>query len=261
MNWPNEHSPLIVLICKEIRFTARRPIYWISSIGVITFTVWLSVSTGANAIKEITVVSPQLARYMVNLFPQMILLLYPFSTFLMISLYLFMEMFTLEKVQKRLELLLITPLRANQIWLGKCLAIFALVYPFVLVTDFAYVGLWGYVCYEMTGVLPSLVMPALVVGLIGGPLLAFALISFFGLITLLISRSDIAQTTAFFTSFGVTFGGSYALGWIGRHMAPGTNLVTWPTAISILVMVALSFSVLWILQDRLDKDQIVRTIG
>lgn len=256
-------SPLLVLLRKEVRFATRRPVYWVSSVLIVVFVLWLSIWSTLDPIRETSIVSPELADYMIRLYPQMFLLLQPLSLFLLMSLYLFTELFTMEKALGRMEMLLTSPLRVVHLWLGKCVAIFVLVYPFVLTTTVAYVGLWNYVWRDQVAqpfLLP--VAPALVVGLALDPLLAFALISLLGLVTLLVSRSNSVQLAAFFIAFGTTFFGSYALGWVRRRMTTqDSDLVTWPVAGFILALTIVLVGILWLLQRRLDKDRVVRAFA
>lgn len=251
-------SPLTVLMRKEILYTTKLPIYWISTIISCAFFIWIGVTATSSAIDQIAEESPEAAQYMSGLFSQLILVLYPFSSFVFMSLYLFTQMFTSEKTLGQMEALLTTPLRVKQLWLGKCLSMFILIYPFVVSTLLIMIGLWGH----QTGnnfLFPS--SPVLLIAFIGSPLLAFLVISFLGFVSLLVRQVNVVQSFVFFTGFGTVFGGSYAIRALTNNLKPDTNLITWHIAGSVLLAVIILFLVLWLLRTRLSKDHIVRTIS
>ena len=255
-------NPMFVLMRKEMRATVRRPVYWITSVLVVVFVVWLSISSTVEPIKKISTVSPSLAYHMIRLYPQVFLLLQPFSLFLLMSLYLFTETFVTEKSQGRIEVLMTSPLRVKEIWLGKSLAIFALVYPFVLVTELVYLGMWR---HTWGGQIASRsVMPGnstFVVGLVGGPLMALEVVGGLGLVALLVNNVNGVQLAAFFVAFGATFGGSYILGSVQKKMVgQSTDLITWTVVLVVLVIsVLLAFALLAWSRYWLEKDKIVRS--
>lgn len=256
-------GPLLVLARKEVRSAARRPVYWVSSLVLVAFIVWLNLSTASGAVRQMAAASPEAVEYMLRLYPQMYLMLQPFSLVLLMSLYLFTDIFIMEKAQGRMEMLLASPLRAVDLWLGKCLSIVVLVYPFVIATTAAYLTLWnvvwrGQVAQSVS--LPS--MPALVLGLIGNPLLAFAVVSLMGLLALLVSSTNGVQLATFFTAFGATFGGAYALSWVREQLAAqGADLVTWTVSGAVLALAAILVGGLGALRHRLDRDRITRSFG
>lgn len=250
-------NPLTILIRKEIKYTIRQPVYWVSNIISCVFFIWIGVTTTSSAINQITEESTEVSQYMFDLFSHSILTLYPFSSFVFMALYIFTQLFTAEKLLGQMEVLLTTPLRIEQIWLGKCLSLFVMIYPFVLITSLIMIGLWGH----QTGGDFQPPLQVLLIAFIGSPLLAFLVVSFLGFLSLNVKRVNTIQSLVFFTGFGSVFGGSYAIRTLIGSMHPGDNLITWPIAISVLAIVIILFIVLWSLRCRLNKDHIVRTIS
>ena len=251
-------NPVIIILRKEIQTTIIKPLYWISCLAVSTFITWLSLTTGSGTIRQMTETSPEVAQHLAKNFPQMIFFLYSFSSFLLLSLNLFMEMFIIEKVQGQIESLLSTPIKADQLWAGKCLAVFILVYPFIVITLLAYILLWG---YQITGYFVAPSITVWLTGFVGGPLLAWGLLSFLGLISFLVSRVDVVQMVTFFMSFGAMFGGTYLMNSLIVNLQPGEDLITWPIVGMLFSAVILIFTISMLMKRKLDKDQIVRNIG
>lgn len=250
--------PLTVLIRKEIKCTTRRPVYWVGNILSCALFIWFSVTASPSSVaNQVSENSPEVAQYMSDLFSHSLLILFPFSAFIFMSLYIFAQLFTAEKLLGQMEALLTTPLRTEQLWLGKCLSMAVMVYPFVLITLLIMIGLLG---QQAGGPLLLPPAPVLLMAFVGSPFFAFWVISFLGFLSLLVKRVNTVQSLVFLTGFGSAFGGSFAIRTLISRLQPGDNLITWSVAISVITIILLLFIALWLLRTRLNKDHIVRTI-
>ncbi|NPA90849.1 MAG: hypothetical protein GXO55_05305 [Chloroflexi bacterium] len=258
MQW----SSLRVIAKKEIIYASRRPVYWVSSVLLVIFVIWLSVSAATGAIQNIAQTSSDLADYLARIYPQMFFLLQPFSLFLLMSLYLFSEIFIMEKAQGRLEMLMTAPITVKNIWLGKSVSLLVLVYPFVLLTEVLYAVVWVYTAKGLVPTPFAVTAPTLLIGVLLGPMLAFAIISLLGLISFVAEQVSTVQLSAFFMSFGAAFGGSYLLSWLQKRLfVQRADLIRWPMVVGALVLIGLIGGVMWVLQKRIEKDRIARTFG
>ncbi len=258
MQW----SALRVIAKKEVTYAARRPVYWVSSGLLVVFVIWLSVSTATNAIRGIAQTSPDLSDYMARIYPQMFFLLQPFSLFLLMSLYLFSEIFIMEKAQGRLEMLMTAPITVKDIWMGKSVSLLALVYPFVLLTEGVYAGVWMYTVQDYVSASFPITFQTLLIGVLFGPLLAFAIISLLGLISFVSEQVSTVQLSAFFVSFGAAFGGSYLLSWLQKRLfVQRMDLIRWQIVVGALILTCIIGGIIWVLQRQIEKDRIARTFG
>ncbi len=145
---------------------------------------------------------------------------------------------TREKVDGNIESLMATPLGPRTLWIGKCLAVFA---PGFIISIASVVIVL--LTVNLAAVLPGwgvFILPgaSLVVGLIGNPLLFFAVLCFIMLVSL-VGNPDVAIAPSFLIGFGLMIG-------IPAGLAAGViditswSFVLWYTAgavvISIIVM-------------------------
>lgn len=112
---------------------------------------------------------------------------------------------TNEKVNGIIECLLATPLDPRDLWMGKCIAIFAPSYIIALVASFITL-----LVVNVAAILPgwgitALPIAALVNGLIINPLLFFALIAFVVLFSL-VNNPDLAAAPSLLIGFGMMIG-------------------------------------------------------
>ncbi len=135
---------------------------------------------------------------------------------------------TKEKVDGNIECLMATPLGPKTLWIGKCLAVF--LPGFVISLAVVFIVL---VALNLAVVLPgwgTFIFPeqAIAAGLIGNPLLFFAVLGFIMLVSL-VGNPDVAIAPSFLIGFGLMIG-------IPAGMATGTiditswSFVLWYTA-------------------------------
>lgn len=251
-------NPMLILFRKELGI-ARRPTYWASCLLMGALMIWIYVHTPIETIKTIAQTSPQIADYLATSWPQMFALLQPLWLFLLTWLLLSSEVFTMEKTDGRLEMLLTTPLHLREIWVAKCLALLVLVYPYVLLVSCLVFGLQSYVWPVQLGLDFHISTVTLSMAVCVGPLLAFGLAALLGLLALMVSNANVLQSISFFVTFAVGFGGNYALSALQKQaMSNLSELISWPVVNVYLAIALMLWVLILLLLRRLDKDHVVR---
>ncbi|MCK5133735.1 MAG: ABC transporter permease [Candidatus Sabulitectum sp.] len=252
--------PLAILIRKEIKSTTRQPVYWVGNFLSCAAFIWLSTTATHSTLinQEVAQNSLGVEQYMSSIFSQSLLVLFPFTAYVFMSLYIFAQLFTAEKLLGQMEALLTTPLRTEQLWLGKCLSMFAMIYPFVVITLFIMIWLQGHQAGSNFQLPPFQV---LLMAFIGSPIAAFCVVSFLGFLSLTVKQANTVQSLVFITGFGSVYGGSYAARILINNLHPGDNLITLPLFISVLTTTLFLLTAMWLLRSKLSKDRIVRTIA
>ena len=256
-----ENRPMLVLLRKELGM-ARQPIFWLSCLFMGGLMVWIYVFSPIESIQTITQASPQLAGYMAASYTQMFAILQPAWLFLLTWMFLATEVFTLEKNDGRLEMLLTTPLRLREVWAGKCLALGMLIYPYALLVTVLVFDLQNTLWSSRLGVSPGISTPTLLIALIIGPLLAFGVGSLLGLLSLRVNNANTIQSLSFIITFAVGFGGNYALIALQRQaMNSMIDLITWPVLGIYLILAVGLWLVVYLLLRGLTKDHVVQKMA
>lgn len=254
----NNFNPLRVLFYKELEI-AKQPTYWASCLIMGGFIVWMYVYTPVESIQTIAQTSPEIAAYLANSYPQMFALLQPSWLFLLMWHFLSAEVFTREKVDGRLEMLMTSPLYLREIWIAKCLALFVLIYPYIILVNGLVFGLQAQIWPAQLGISPDISVSTLITGVVVGPLLAFGISALLGLLVFIVTNVNMFQSISFFLIFAVGFGGNYALFALQeKAMESLSSLITWPVFGVYLLIALLVWGIVGLLRRRLDKDRVVR---
>jgi len=256
-----ENRPMLVLLRKELGM-ARQPIFWLSCLFMGGLMVWIYVFSPIESIQTITQASPQLAGYMAASYTQMFAILQPAWLFLLTWMFLATEVFTLEKNDGRLEMLLTTPLRLREVWAGKCLGLGMLIYPYVILVSALVFGLQNALWPSRLGVSPVINAPVMLISFLIGPMLAFGVGALLGLLTLRVNNANTIQSLSFIITFAVGFGGNYALIALQRQaMNSMIDLITWPVLGIYLILAVGLWLVVYLLLRGLTKDHVVQKMA
>ena len=250
-------KPMWVLFRKELGI-AKQPTYWASCLFMGGLMVWLYVYTPVETIKTTAQASPQIAAYLANSYPQMFALLQPCWLFLLTWSFLAAEVFAREKMDGRLEMLMTSPLYLREIWIAKCLALFVLVYPYVLLVSGLVFGLQAQVWPSQLGISPDINIATQLTALVVGPLLAFGVSALLGLLTFIVTNVNTFQSISFFLTFAIGFGGNYALSALQENAMNNLSaLIVWPVVGIYLLIGLVVWAIVGLLLRGLDKDRVV----
>lgn len=245
------------LFLKELTI-ARSAGYWLNCILLPGLMIWTNVFLPIDSIKPLVSTVPEVAAYMTRITSQVYALIQPLWMFLLIWMFLSSEVFINEKLDGRLEMLLTTPLKLNEIWNSKRKALLTLILPVTLFMTAAVFFLQKTIWETELGINPAIQTATLTLAFLIAPILAYCVGSLLGLLSFLVSNPAVLQSVNFAVVFLLGFGGNYFVSKLVKKS--GGDLVSW-SLVGIYAGITLVVWLLtWFLSKKLDKDYVISRV-
>lgn len=250
------NSSIVVMLKKECKCIVSQLSFWVNALLSCGVFIWIGSTAIVNTFKAFGQANSEMEIHVAMTIYQYILIFYPLSLFMFISFYIFNHIFVNEKIAGQMEALLTSPVSCRQIWIAKCISILALVYPFVVATMLVLILLVNYSCGIGTAYSTELLLLCFILV----PFLSFSIVSLLGIISLLIKKVNVVQSIVFVFGFGTAFGGAYAIQVLIRNSPIVHSSEIQKCMYIVLIASLIIHGLLWILQKRISRDTIVRSI-
>ena len=176
----------------------------------------------------------------------------PSFTMLVVGLPLIQEKFGDEKLLRKFEVILTTPISIKTVWVGKMVSIFLLSYPAVIILIVALLFIWNI----LTGLNPISILssPIWIMALVIAPLVPVVYDGFSSWSILRFSHPKLVQILLYFA-----IGGGVVVSIIStnlvKHITSG-QIVNGPIVAFSAIVIAVAFGLILALVNRLDKEKI-----